>query len=72
LVIDLFSPANADADTDEEDDNAVALLYWTTAWNSLLAMEAIAQEQNGEDNDSTALPCKSPSSRSVCWIGCKD
>ena len=51
LVIDLRSPANANADTDEEDNNAVALSYWTTAWNPLLAMEAIAQEQNGEDND---------------------
>jgi len=29
----------------------VALLYWTTARNPLLAMEAIAQEQNGEDNN---------------------
>ena len=51
LVIDLCSPANANADTDYEDEDAVALSYWTTAPNPLLAMEAIAQEQNGEDND---------------------
>ncbi len=44
-VIDLRSPANANTN----EDNAAAL-YWTTALNPLLAMEAIAQE-DGEDND---------------------
>ena len=33
-VIDLRSPANADADTSEEDDDAVASSYWTTARGS--------------------------------------
>ncbi len=46
-VIDLHSPVNADTD---EDNAAAATLYWTTARNPLLAMEAIAQE-DGEDND---------------------
>jgi hypothetical protein len=50
-VIDLRSPTNVDADTGEEDDNAVASSYWATARNPLLAMETIAREQNGEDND---------------------
>jgi hypothetical protein len=54
-VLDLRSPTNADADTGEEDDNAVASSYWATARNPLLAMETIAREQNGEDNDGGEL-----------------
>ena len=50
-VIDL----QGEVDTDEEDDDAVASSYWTTARNPLLAMEAIAREQNGEDNDGGKL-----------------
>jgi hypothetical protein len=37
-VIDLRSPTDADADTGEEDDGAVALSYWATARNPLQAL----------------------------------
>ena len=37
-VIDLHSPSNANADTNEEDNDAEASSYWTTARNPLLAI----------------------------------
>ena len=42
VILDLRSPTDADANTGEEDDDAVALSYWATALNPLLAMETIA------------------------------
>ena len=63
-VIDLSSPADADIDEDAGaaaayrtadnadiyEDAGAAAAYWTTAMNPLVAMEAMAREDGGDDN----------------------